>query len=152
MKSHLKAQETRHAPEERKARKLALTRRLYERGYEREDILNLFQFIDWLLALPEELEQEFRQDIEQYEAENAMPYITSVERFGIHQGIERDRREIVSGLLKTRFGELDAELEAVVEVSLTWGLDEVAERMALLLDLSREELVAQFGAESGGEG
>ena len=105
--AHLKAQETRYDLSERKAWKLALTRRLYEKGYERQDILDLFRFIDWMLELPKDLESEFWQTIEQYETEKNMPYITSVERMGVEKGIEtgsmQTRREDILAILETRF-------------------------------------------------
>ncbi len=66
---------------ERKRWKLRLIRLLYERGYEKKNILELFRFIDWLLALPAFLEEEFSQEVFQMKEEK-MPYITSVERFG----------------------------------------------------------------------
>ncbi len=78
--AHLRALETRQNRTRRKEAKLALTKRLYEQGYQREDIINLFKFIDWLMSLPTELEQEFQQELNQYEEEKRMPYITSVER------------------------------------------------------------------------
>lgn len=85
--AHLKAQETRDDAQERFSSKLALTRRLYERGYSREDVINLFGFIDWVMSLPSDLEQEFWQQVSQYQEEQRMPYITSVERIGIRQGL-----------------------------------------------------------------
>lgn len=85
--AHLKAQETRLDATGRFASKLALTRRLYEQGYSREDVINLFGFIDWVMSLPEALEQEFRQEIQHLEEDLRMPYITSVERIGIRQGL-----------------------------------------------------------------
>ena len=85
--AHLLAQETRPDAQRRLASKLAITRRLYDHGYEREDVINLFGFIDWVMSLPASLEQEFRQEIQQLEAERRMPYITSVERSGIRQGL-----------------------------------------------------------------
>jgi len=36
--------------------KLRLIRRLYERGYARQDVLELLRFIDWVLTLPAGLE------------------------------------------------------------------------------------------------
>jgi hypothetical protein len=45
--SHLKTKETRQDYESRKEWKFRLTRRLYEQGYERQDIMNLFRFVDW---------------------------------------------------------------------------------------------------------
>ncbi len=99
--AHLKAQETRDDAQERFSSKLALTRRLYERGYSREDVINLFGFIDWVLSLPEELEQQFWREVIQYEEERQMPYITSVERIGIQKGIEQGLQQgIRQGLLE----------------------------------------------------
>jgi len=50
--AHLAAQETRGDADRREVAKLGLIRRLYDRGYDRERVLSLFGFIDWLLALP----------------------------------------------------------------------------------------------------
>jgi hypothetical protein len=102
--AHLKALETRYDGSERKTWKLYLTRQLYEKGHQREDVLNLFRVIDWLMQLPQELEQEFWQAIEQYEAEKRMSYITSVERIGIEQGNLQGRREAVIEVLEACFG------------------------------------------------
>lgn len=99
--AHLKAQETRSDATGRFASKLAITRRLYDQGYSREDVINLFGFIDWVMSLPEELEQEFQQQIQQLEEERRMPYITSVERSGIRQGL----LEGISLGLKLKFGD-----------------------------------------------
>jgi hypothetical protein len=109
--AHLKAQETRSDRLRRKEWKLALTRRLYEQGYEREDVINLFHFIDWLMSLPLDLELEFRHEIEQLEAEGRMPYITSVERSGIRQGL----LEGIELGLKLKFG--SEGLEILPEIS-----------------------------------
>ena len=95
--AHLKSQETRDDPELRKQWKFSLTRRLYERGYERQDVLNLFRFIDWVIALPQEFETSFRQDLEEYEREAQMPYVTSVERIAKQEGV---REGLLEGLLE----------------------------------------------------
>ncbi|WP_375514018.1 cytosolic protein [uncultured Nostoc sp.] len=106
--AHLKAKETRQNDQERKRWKLDLTKRLYEKGYQREDIINLFRFIDWVMRLPEELEQSFWQEVTQYEEEKKMPYITSVERRGIEQGKREGKREgLLEGIemgLELKFG------------------------------------------------
>jgi uncharacterized protein Smg (DUF494 family) len=67
--AHLKTKETRNDAVARKEWKFKLTRSLYEQGYERQDILNLFRFIDWILELPEGLKQSFRNELEEYERE-----------------------------------------------------------------------------------
>jgi hypothetical protein len=50
--AHLRDQETRQSPNVRLAAKVTVLRRLYTRSYNREQIVGLFRFIDWLLALP----------------------------------------------------------------------------------------------------
>ena len=95
--AHIKTKETLHDDEGRKRWKLYLVRRLYERGYSRIDLINLFRFIDWLMKLPQDIEEGFWEEIRQYEEERNMPYVTSVERIGIkkgiQQGIQQGRRE-----------------------------------------------------------
>jgi hypothetical protein len=44
--AHLKTRETQHDPHHRQFWKYYLIRHLYDRGYARQDILNLFRFID----------------------------------------------------------------------------------------------------------
>jgi hypothetical protein len=55
--AHLKAQEVQDV-QARKQWKLTLIKQLFQSGRDRRDIENLLAFIDWLLDLPEELEQE----------------------------------------------------------------------------------------------
>ena len=57
--AHLQTIATRQDAKKRLQSKLALVRMLYERGYSKQDILELFRFIDWVLVLPEELENDF---------------------------------------------------------------------------------------------
>gem|GEM_PF-1641662 len=66
--------------------KFRLVRLLYERGYGRDVILELFRVMDWMIRLPESLEEAFRQEVYAFEEAKRMPYITSVERAGIEKG------------------------------------------------------------------
>jgi len=91
--AHLKTRETRHDADGRKRWKLYLVRKLYEHGYKKEDVIRLFHFIDWLMALPEYMEEEFWQEISEYEEEKKMPYVTSVERIGFKRGVSEGRQE-----------------------------------------------------------
>jgi methylase of polypeptide subunit release factors len=63
-----------------------LIRELYERGMSREDVLQLFRIIDWMMDLPQALEQLFKQEAEQIEQEKHMAYVTSVERLAKQEG------------------------------------------------------------------
>jgi hypothetical protein len=91
--AHLQTRATRNDPEARLGWKLRLVKWLYEKGYNRDDILELFRFIDWLLALPAPLEQRFQAQLADYEAAMSTPYITSIERRGIEKGIEQGVRQ-----------------------------------------------------------
>ena len=91
--AHLKAQETQGKQQERKRWKLSLIRRLYQGGYERKEIVNLFKFIDWVMQLPQELEKEFWQEVTQLQEEKQMQYITSVERIGIEKGVQQGLKQ-----------------------------------------------------------
>ena len=54
----------------------------------RQQILDLFRFLDWVLTLPEALEQQCQVALAQVEADTQMPYITSIERMGIKKGLQ----------------------------------------------------------------
>jgi hypothetical protein len=95
--AHLRAQSTRRQPETRLQWKLRLARALYRSGQQREEVLELFRFLDWILALPPELERGFDQTLE-LEA-TTMPYLTRWERRGIQIGL----REAVRDNLTIRF-------------------------------------------------
>ncbi|WP_242518360.1 DUF4351 domain-containing protein [Halochromatium roseum] len=82
--------------------KFRLIRMLYERGYERPLILQLFRLIDWMIRLPEGLEADFRQELYAYEEQQRMPYITTVEQAGIDKGvIIGEQRGVIIGEAKT---------------------------------------------------
>ncbi len=91
--AHLKTQETKGKAIQRKTWKLTLVKRLYDLGYSRSEILNLFKFIDWIMILPKGLEQAFWQELKTLEEERTMPYITSVERIGFERGLQEGLQE-----------------------------------------------------------
>ncbi|MEO1762621.1 MAG: cytosolic protein [Cyanobacteria bacterium J06629_18] len=119
--AHLKAKETRQDNEVRKRWKLYLTKQLYEKGYQREDIINLFRFIDWVLKLPEDLEISFWDEVTEYEENKKMPYVTSVERRGIQKGKEEGILKGIEALLEVKFG-VEA-LELLPEISQIQDVD-----------------------------
>ena len=89
--AHLKTQATRSTPDERLRWKVHLIRSLYESGYDKEQIINLFRFIDWIMRLPEELSQKVRQTVYEIETEKDMRYVTTIERFGREEGLQEGR-------------------------------------------------------------
>ncbi|MEH2419486.1 MAG: hypothetical protein V7K48_00615 [Nostoc sp.] len=100
-------------PENRLQWKLSLVRRLYERGYSREDIRELFRFIDWIMVLPKELALSFKTKVRSYEEADRMRYVTSIERLEKEEGIVETARESIITVLETRFGEVP---NSIVEV------------------------------------
>ena len=61
VKAHLKMQETRLDPPTRKQWKMRLIRELYDAGYNQDQVIDLFNFLDWILVLPKHLETAFWQ-------------------------------------------------------------------------------------------
>jgi hypothetical protein len=100
--AHLQAQSTRKDPSSRLEWKLKLVKGLYERGYSREEILELFRFIDWVMALPVELEDRFDEELSAFEEERKMQYVTSIER--------RAKRAAVLEVLEIRFSPIPNEM------------------------------------------
>jgi predicted transposase/invertase (TIGR01784 family) len=99
--AHLKAQETRKDNQARKRWKFELVRQLYEKGYNRSAIFNLFTFIDWIIKLPKPLAREFWTELNTYEESRKMPYITSVEKIGFERGKQEGKQEVAVNLLRS---------------------------------------------------
>jgi hypothetical protein len=59
-----------------------------------------FRLIDWIMTLPEELDQDFQNEFHAYEKDQAVEYVTSFERFGIKKGL----LESIALDLKIKFG------------------------------------------------
>jgi hypothetical protein len=100
----------------RLAIKLALARALYVRGYDRERLLKLFRFLDYVLTLPEAMSRQFDREVEEIEEALSMPYVTSIERRarqeGLREGIQQGQqegmlqgvRDLLQQTLQVRFG------------------------------------------------
>jgi hypothetical protein len=110
--TYLQRQETKRDANSRKAWKLALVKRLYERGHDRSAILNLFRFIDWVLTLSEPSKRAFWEELRIYEEQRQMPYITSVEEIGYERGLQvgeetggqKGQQALISFLLEQKLG------------------------------------------------
>lgn len=89
-----------------------LIRMLYQRNYTRLEILDLFDFIDWVLQLSDKDEERLCEEINKLEEANQMPYITSVERIGIQKGLKQglqqgalgESQKLIIETLDERFG------------------------------------------------
>jgi hypothetical protein len=99
-RAHLATMQTRHDPASRHAGKIRLVRELYDRGMSREDVLQLFRIIDWMMDLPKTLGLLFDQEVERIEQERTVPYVTSIER----RARCEERQKLLILLLEERFG------------------------------------------------
>jgi len=126
----------------------------------RETILSLFYQLRENLNLNQSLEPDdrelvmrlqplFQEKLAQVEQQGIERGIQQGIEQGIEQGMERGmergiqqgERLVVENLLRARFGELDAELSALIDSILTFTPEEFT---PLLLQLSREELGRRF--------
>ncbi|WP_375492366.1 cytosolic protein [uncultured Nostoc sp.] len=133
--AHLAALQTKSDRLERKQQKLSLVRRLYQQGFEREDVLNLLAFVDWVLTLPQDLEREFLFEVEQLEAEQRMQYVTSFERSGIRLGL----LEGIELGLKLRFGTVGLSLLPSIST-----IEDVEQLRAILSGLETVSTISEL--------
>jgi len=102
-------------PEARYQAKWQLVRNLYQIGYNAQQVRELFRLIDWMMHLRVDLEQRFKQELDELEESLQMPYVTSVERIAKTEGRAEGRAEggatVLLKVLSRRWGTLPEELE-----------------------------------------
>lgn len=103
--AHLRTQQTRHDAEQLYAAKWQLTRLLFQRGRRKARIIELFKVINWMMVLPEPMQERYWQAVIKLEKERKMEWITPLEqmfldrgrqkglREGLEQGLEQGREE-----------------------------------------------------------
>ncbi|MBF0460909.1 MAG: hypothetical protein HQL87_05880 [Magnetococcales bacterium] len=104
--AHLQARKTKNQTENRYQVKWRLLRGLYQGGYSRQQVVDLFCFIDWVLHLPKEADSRLWEEIIDFEESHKMPYITSVERIGQEKGIQIGESKILMRQIQRRFGDV----------------------------------------------
>ena len=123
--THIMTQRTRKNDQERYQAKRLLVRLLYQRKWDKQRVIDLFGVIDWMMRLPEELEQQLWQEIEILEENEKMQYVTSVQRFEIakvrQDGRQEGRQEEASKLflliLESKFGAVNQQLQDKVRTA-----------------------------------
>jgi hypothetical protein len=127
--AHLKTQETRKDKDNRLEYKLALSKRLYHCGWTKDDIIKLYRFIDWIMALPAEMENAYHHNLLKYEKEVNMQYISTAERIGMEKGRLQGRKE---GKQEGRLeGKIEGKLEGILDslqtvLEVKFGVDGLA--------------------------
>ncbi len=91
----------------------------------------MFEFVDWIMTLPEELENGLWDEIQEMEKEKEMEYITSVQRIGRREGRREGLQEGGTNLLgrqmSKRFNIGRQALAPVFEGLTTEQIEELAE-------------------------
>jgi hypothetical protein len=120
--AHLKARQTQGDAIGRHTEKTRLVRGLYERGFSARDVRELSRVIDWFMVLPQPVEETFRIELEKFQEEKHMPYVTSIERGAIRGAL----RKGIESLLRVRFGDNGVALmPAIREVHYEEKLEEI---------------------------
>jgi len=120
--AHILTQQTRKKNQARYEAKLRLVRILYQRHWDKQRVINLFIVVDWLMKLPEWLDQQVWHEIETIEESEKMQYITSVERIGIAKGRMEGR---VEGRVEGESRLLRKQLERRFGALPTWAIDKL---------------------------
>ncbi|MEO5333702.1 MAG: DUF4351 domain-containing protein [Magnetococcus sp. YQC-5] len=114
--AHLHAKKTRNRTEDRYQAKRMLIRGLHQRGFNGQQVIDLFHFIDWVMHLPKELDDRLNKELIQFEESQKMRYISSMERYLEEQVRKKEGASILTRLLQHRFGSIPE-----------WAIDKIAQ-------------------------
>ena len=133
--AHLKTKATTGKLPQREQWKWKLIRGLYEKEFEREQIIKLFEIIDNMMTLSPELQSSLESKIKQFEEERTMPLISNMELRGIERGKEigalQNARDFVKTVLESRLGEVPLDVEQYLnKVSVLSTLQEIVKLAA----------------------
>jgi hypothetical protein len=110
-------------------------------------LTNIIQLVHDLIAVLS-ARQEKEHDIDQDDQELIMKLsemyqqqLAEIKKQEREEGVLRERRAMIESILQVRFGELDSELATIIDQGIAMTREEFT---PLLLQLSREELLARF--------
>ncbi len=145
--THLAAMETRPDQDARVHKALHLCRLMATHGFTGEQVYGLFKVLEAMMAMTDELYQDFVAGVALLEEELDVTLITRSERNGIKKGREEGRRRSIVDVSEARFGAPASDLEAALErVSSSDALKRLTRLAATAASL--EELLEAVRAES----
>ncbi len=128
--AHLKTKATTGKLQQREQWKWTLIRGLYDRGFEREQIIKLFEIIDNMMTLSTKLQESLESKIKQFEEERTMSLVSNMELRGIKRGKKigekigkeigkeigalQKSRDDIKTVLTVRFGQISSEIEEII--------------------------------------
>ncbi|MGH9833767.1 MAG: DUF4351 domain-containing protein [Blastocatellia bacterium] len=147
--AQLRVLEAKGNTEKRYTAKKKLILLLLRRGYEHKRIESLLRFIDWIITLPDDLEDHLNDEMEQFVEDKSMPYVTSWERRGERRGMKigeevgerKGRISVIVQQLKRRIGEIDAKIKERIEELTVKQLEKLA---VALLDFTSDVDLEQW--------
>ncbi len=129
--AHLRALRARGDVQLLFAEKVRLIRQLGRRGYNADDVANLYRVVDYLMALPKDLEEQVEEIVRSVAREQRLPKLTSLERFalergarrglrkglrkGLQQGLQQGAINTILTVLRARFGEVPERIRQALE-------------------------------------
>lgn len=85
------------------ANKLQITRKLYNSGFNKKEVIELFRFIDWVISLPKDSEVKFMRNLAILEKEEfEKHFICPAEQMWLDQGIEQVARNMLAKGMSAR--------------------------------------------------
>jgi hypothetical protein len=110
-RAQVQALRTASDPVGRYRAKSQLVRGLYDFGYNPEEVRGIFRLIDWMMHLRIDLEERFRNELNAFEEQRKMPYVTSIERLAEARGEVRGKVSLILGILSELFDGVPEEVQ-----------------------------------------
>ncbi len=132
---HLEALRAKRLPQkERLYTKINLAKRLYDKGFQKAEIINLFRFLDFSIALTNSLELEYQEEIHQAEVNRNMVYLSNMERASIQRGMEKGMEKgMQKGMQKGIKKGIEKGVEKGIKIGMQKGITKNQEEIALEL-------------------
>jgi hypothetical protein len=101
--AHLLTQQNRHHANQLYAAKWQLTKLLFQHGWRKARIIELFKVINWMMVLPHQLQQRYWQAVIKLEKEHKMEWITPLEQMFLDKGLQKGlKKGLAQGLEQGR--------------------------------------------------
>ncbi|MCU0424209.1 MAG: cytosolic protein [Candidatus Kapabacteria bacterium] len=127
--AHLKSQQTRGNADERLNWKIRIAKGLYQSSMPKTTVLELMRFLDWLMTLPDDIQQQFTTVSHDLET-STMPYYADFElramnrglQQGLEQGLQQGLHRALLNIIRKKFPEILAffapRIEAITNVEI----------------------------------
>lgn len=99
--AHILTKKTKNQAQQRYDTKLKVIRLLYQKGWDKQELINFLAVIDWLMYLPEAFAVQLRQEVHNLEEEEKMRYVTSFERLAMQDGVQQGQLQGFAKMLET---------------------------------------------------